>query len=381
MDANVSIVSLDEYTLKKATFALEKLLEPFGGLEWVKSGMKIIIKANLVMKKSPSAAATTHPILIEALSKMLVQKGATVIIGDSPGGVYTLPYLSLIYNSTGMSAIENKDSGILLNRNFEVGEARYDEAKVLKAFQYTKYLDEADAIINFCKLKTHGMMAYSGACKNLFGAIPGTRKPEYHYHYPNHSDFANILVDLVEYFKPTLHIADAVYGMEGNGPTAGTPRFIGALLASKNPHSLDVAGAHIMGLKCEDVPTLQKAVERNLTVDNVSKLNIHGDIESFVISDYKTVDTRKVTQIRRHGKIVNKAMETLLNHRPVLKYPQKCVGCGECFKTCPANAIVMQDKKPVINKKACIRCFCCQEFCPVGALAVHRSVAARILSK
>lgn len=381
MDANVSIVSLDEYTLKKATFALEKLLEPFGGLEWVKSGMKIIIKANLVMKKSPSAAATTHPILIEALSKMLVQKGATVIIGDSPGGVYTLPYLSLIYNSTGMSAIENKDSGILLNRNFEVGEARYDEAKVLKAFQYTKYLDEADAIINFCKLKTHGMMAYSGACKNLFGAIPGTRKPEYHYHYPNHSDFANILVDLVEYFKPTLHIADAVYGMEGNGPTAGTPRFIGALLASKNPHSLDVAGAYIMGLKCEDVPTLQKAVERNLTVDNVSKLNIHGDIESFVISDYKTVDTRKVTQIRRHGKFVNKAMETLLNHRPVLKYPQKCVGCGECFKTCPANAIVMQDKKPVINKKACIRCFCCQEFCPVGALAVHRSVAARILSK
>ncbi len=381
MDVNVSIFPQDEYTLKKATLALEGVLEPLGGLSWVKSGMKIVIKANLVMKKSPSAAATTHPILIEALSKMLVQKGATVIIGDSPGGVYTLPYLSLIYNSTGMSAIENKDSGIFVNRNFEVGEAHYAEAEILKSFQYTKYLDDADAIINFCKLKTHGMMAYSGACKNLFGAIPGTRKPEYHYHYPNHSDFANILVDLAEYFKPTLNIADAVYGMEGNGPTAGTPRFIGALLASKNPHSLDVAGAHIMGLKCEDVPTLKKAVERGLTVDSAAKLNIYGELEKFVVPDYKTVDARKVTEIKRHSRLINKTIETLLNHRPILKYPEKCVGCGECFKTCPANAIKMVDKKPEINKKNCIRCFCCQEFCPVGALAVHRSVAARILSK
>lgn len=381
MDVNVSIVPLDEYTLKKATAALFQVLEPFGGLEWVKAGMKIVIKANLVMKKAPSAAATTHPILIEALAKMLVQKGATVIIGDSPGGIYTLPYLSIIYNSTGMSAIENKDTGILLNRNFNVGEANYEQASILKHFQYTQYLDEADAIINFCKLKTHGMMAYSGACKNLFGAIPGTRKPEYHYHYPNHSDFANILVDLVEYFKPTIHIADAVYGMEGNGPTAGTPRFIGALLAAKNPHSLDVAGAHIMGLKCEDVPTLSAAVKRGLTADSVSKLNIYGDVESFVVSDYKTVDARKVTEIKSHGKLINKTIETFLNHRPVLKYPEKCIGCGECCRTCPASAIAMVDKKPVINKKSCIRCFCCQEFCPVGALAVHRSIMARILSK
>lgn len=381
MDAKVSIVPCDEYTLEKAIAALTCVLEPLGGLSWVKQGMKIVIKANLVMKKSPAAAATTHPILIEALAKMLTEKGASVVIGDSPGGIYTLPYLSLIYNATGMTALENKKKGIFLNRNFEVGEAVYPDGAVLKSFQYTKFLDEADAIINFCKLKTHGMMAYSGACKNLFGAIPGTRKPEYHYHYPKHEDFANILVDLVEYFKPTLHIADAVYGMEGNGPTAGTPRFIGALLASKNPHALDVAGAHIMGLQAKDVPTLSAAVKRGLAPDSVSNLQIYGKLEDFIVPDYKTVDARKITQIRSHGKIVNKTLETLLNHKPVLKHPEKCIGCRECFKTCPAKAIEMVDKRPVINKKTCIRCFCCQEFCPVGALGVHRSVIARVLSK
>ena len=43
--------------------------------------------------------------------------------------------------------------------------------KVAKDFTYTAWLDQADAIINFCKLKTHGMMGMSAAVKNLFGKI------------------------------------------------------------------------------------------------------------------------------------------------------------------------------------------------------------------
>ena len=44
-------------------------------------------------------------------------------------------------------------------------------------------------------------------------------KPEYHYKYPDPGDFANMLVDLNEYFKPRLCICDAITCMEGNGPT------------------------------------------------------------------------------------------------------------------------------------------------------------------
>ena len=41
-----------------------------------------------------------------------------------------------------------------------------------KHITYTAYLDDADAVISFCKLKSHGMLALSAATKNLFGAIP-----------------------------------------------------------------------------------------------------------------------------------------------------------------------------------------------------------------
>ena len=67
-----------------------------------------------------------------------------------------------------------------------------------RSFRYTAWLDGADAIIDLCKLKTHGMMAMTCGAKNLFGAILGTVKPEYHFRYPDPMDFARMIVDLDE---------------------------------------------------------------------------------------------------------------------------------------------------------------------------------------
>ena len=44
------------------------------------------------------------------------------------------------------------------------------------------------------------MMGMTNAVKNYFGVIPGTMKPEYHYKYPQISDFSNMLIDLLDVF-------------------------------------------------------------------------------------------------------------------------------------------------------------------------------------
>ena len=80
------------------------------------------------------------------------------------------------------------------------------------------------------------------------------------------------------------------------------------------------------------------------------------------------------------GRLVSKVLEKLLDSRPKLK-ESECVGCAKCESICPAKAIVMKDKKAVINREKCIRCFCCQEFCPTGAMKVHRTWIARMLVK
>ena len=379
----VSIVPLSEYSPESARAALTDVLMPIGGLDFVKPGMRIVIKANLVSAMAPDTAATTHHVLLSALSEMLAERGATVIIGDSPGGLYNAAFVGKVYRASGVTECE--EHGATLNRDFGERTANFEEAQVLHSFTYTSYLDGADAIINFCKLKSHGMMGMSCAAKNMFGTRPGIIKPEYHYRFPKYSDFANMLLDLDEYFHPVLSIADAVVGMEGNGPTAGTPRSIGCLMASHSPHTLDMLAARIIGIDPAGVPTVAAAIERGLLPDNVDEINVFGDAEKFYLTDFETVTEKRSLEFTGNGKnpikrLFGKIAGAILKTRPVLK-KDLCVGCGVCKNICPAKAIVIKDKKAIIDRSLCIRCFCCQEFCPKSAMKVRRTALGAIFHR
>ena len=374
---DVAVVRCKTYDVEAVKPALEEALNAVNGLDFVMPGMKIIIKPNLVSFKKPDAAATTHPALLEALVEMLLARGADVTIGDSPGGPHSLPLLNRVYAATGMDRLEKL--GAKLNRNMNEKTVDFPEGKVLKNFTYTEYLDEADAIIDFCKLKSHGMLGMSAAVKNLFGTIPGLKKPEVHYKFQNDAEFADMLVDLNEYFKPRLAICDAVVGMEGNGPTAGTPRQIGAIIASKSTYYADVVGAELIGMNIDGLPTLQAAYERGFAPASSKNLRVYGDIRALTVDDFKAPPVRGLSFMRK-GNVLHFISKAALEHKPTLK-KRFCVGCGECARMCPAKAIEMKNKKPPINREKCIRCFCCQEFCPHAAMVAHRPLAAKVLNK
>lgn len=374
----VSIVRCETYEPDAVKAALSAALAPIGGLDWVTPGMKIAIKANLMMRVKPERAATVHPQVATALCQLLIERGAQVVLGDSPGGPFTLSYLSAVYGGTGMRQI--LETGATLNEDFSIVEVSDPSAVRAKEFQVTNYLLEADAVIDLCKIKTHGLMAYTGACKNLFGAVPGMRKSEYHYRYNTHEMFADMLVDVCEWVKPRLSIGDAIMTMEGNGPSGGTPRLMGAILASCNPHAMDVAGAHLMNLGVEDVPTLKTAHARGLVAGNVSALTVYGDLESFVIPDFQLTPQHDVRLWGSKNTAIAKVLSDMFASRPKVEIA-RCTGCGECKKVCPASAITLEQRHAEIDKKKCIACFCCQEFCPQGVITVHRPLIARVLNK
>ena len=316
----VSAVGCDSYDEKEVYSALSEALEVIGGLDNIKQGTKVAIKANLVTFMKPERAATTHPVMLCALVKMLKEKGAEVVIGDSPGGLYTSAFVGRVYSATGMN--EAVKIGASLNDDYSQEEAIFEDAKVAKRFTYTAFLDKADVIINFCKLKSHGMIGMSAAVKNMFGTIPGTIKPEYHFKYPDQSDFANMLVDLNEYFKPCLSIVDGVIGMEGNGPTQGSPRKIGVVLASKSPYLIDRVCAHIIGMKADEVPTVKASVERGLCPERLDDISIFGDVEKFVLPDFDVIKVSQSLQFYGNsafGKLKGKLFEACLSSKPVLK--------------------------------------------------------------
>jgi uncharacterized protein (DUF362 family)/NAD-dependent dihydropyrimidine dehydrogenase PreA subunit len=377
----VSIIPCADYRPDTCEAALNALLEPLGGLDWVTPGMRVAIKANLVAAAKPEKAVTTHPALLTALTKLLLSRGASVVIGDSPGNLFNATVLNRVYSVSGLEEAEK--AGAELNRDFSEKQAYYADAVQAKTFSYTGWLDGADAIINFCKLKSHGMMSLSAAAKNMFGAVPGTKKPEYHYRFPNPNDFADMIVDLDTYFKPVLHLCDAVVAMEGNGPTQGKPKQLGCLLASGDPHRLDVLAATLIGLTPAEVPTIAAANRRGLTPLTVDELTVAGEWKPFLRDDFELIRNRNSNLFVSNKTIFGKAAQGFLNaclaSRPQVR-SGACVGCGRCRDVCPAHAIAIEKGKAVVDRKKCIKCFCCQEFCPVGAMRVHRTPIARILT-
>lgn len=374
----MGITACGSYGAAEVADSLERLLDDVGGLDWVEPGMRIAVKTNLLSGSAPEKAVVTHPAVLSALCRLLTARGASVTVGDSPGGPFTEGHLRRVYRLSGMEQVER--AGARLNMDVGQREASFPGGKVLRQLTCTSWLTDADAVISCCKLKTHAMMGMSANVKNLFGAIPGTMKPEYHFRFPDHRDFADMLVDINEYLRPRLYITDAVVGMEGNGPASGTPRKIGALLAGTDPYGLDLLCARIIGLSPEQVPTITAAMERGLCGKEPDRAEISGDPEPFVIKDFQTIRQLRGIEFGDHmPKWLVPVGRLALQARPRASR-RTCIGCGKCGRVCPARAITMVNKYPSIDTEKCIRCFCCQEFCPEGAMKVHRPLIARVLN-
>lgn len=377
-DTLVKALPCGSYEPSEVRGALQKVIEETVGWDWLRPGMRVGIKLNLCAAKKPEAAATTHPVMAAELTRLLVERGAEVVLGDSPGGPFSGVYLHRVYDACGLSLCE--EAGGMLNEDYGNETVAFPEGKSIREYACCSWLCRCDALINFSKLKSHGLMGMTAAVKNLYGVIPGTVKSEYHYLHTDPADFADMLVDLNESVRPVLCLVDAVTVMEGNGPTMGSPRSMGLVLGGSSPYELDRLCAALLGIQESEIPYLQAAKARGL-------LSPEGK------ADPETVSQWKLTAFERSGatsswfiltdrdkplqKLAKKAMYVLLRSRPVVT--EGCTGCGHCARDCPAKAIDIRDGKAYIQRRACVRCFCCQEFCPTGAMKVQRSLPARVL--
>lgn len=378
----VSILSCKEYEHKSVKAVLLKSIEHLGGLEkYIQKNEKVLLKINLLMKKTPEEATTTHPVFVQCLAEILMEYGADVLIGDSPGGPFNERMLKGIYKATGTAYAAEK-SGAKLNFNTNQMEVQNPKGLLLKKLTVVEMLKDIDKVISVSKLKTHGMAKMTGAVKNMFGTVPGALKAEYHLNMPKADDFANSLIDICLYSAPVLSFMDAIVGMEGDGPSSGTPRAIGAVLASNSPFALDLAAAKIIHLSADAVPTIRNSIQRGLCVSELSDLTLLGDtIEDFIITDFKAP---KISNINPFSGKMPAFVEQFLNNnlqpRPVFLH-DKCIGCRDCYNNCPPKTIEMVDHRPVVHLDKCIRCFCCQELCPEKAVEIHRPLLFKMISK
>ncbi|MBQ4135314.1 MAG: DUF362 domain-containing protein [Methanocorpusculum sp.] len=358
--------------------AVEKAVKAAGGLPNV-NGKRVLLKPNLLSDAAIDRAVTTHPAVIYAVGKMIIDAGGILTIADSPGAgiMYNQRSLKRVYHKCGIEDVA-KELGIELNYDTGYQERSIPEGVVMKRFTVINQVCDAEVIISVCKLKTHMFAHFSGAVKNTFGVVPGLDKPVFHSRFPDFTDFAEMLVDLNELIKPDMVIMDAVIGMEGNGPMGGSPKEVGYILASKSVYGLDVTAQTLIGMAPESIATTISALRRGLIDDEVE---VEGD-EVIPVTDFTPPSTYRVEvkeswhkkniyrRLQRVGKIY--APSPVINNK-------KCVGCGQCVRICPVKAAKIVQKKATFDLTNCIRCYCCHEMCQYDAIDMKRSAIGTLV--
>ena len=356
-----------------------ELLDYLGGIKkYVNKGERVLIKPNLLMRKSYEDAVTTHPMVVRCMAEILINEcEASVVIADSPGGDFTTEVMDAIYDTTGMKEIAAQ-TGAKLNYNFKEKMADNNDGQHLKKIRAAEFIYDADKIISIPKLKTHSMMTYTGAVKNLFGIIPGIAKAEYHLHMAGYDKFADALIDICLLAKPTLTIMDAIVSMDGNGPSAGNKKNTNTIMASADPFVLDKVCCDLIGFPVEIVPTVAQSVIRNLCKSDNDDVEIKGAVD-VCLKPFQMPDSINDVFLKT-DQFDDKYVDDNIKAKPACDH-DKCVKCMVCKQHCPAKAISFVENKITIDLSNCIRCYCCQELCPFKAIKIRRSYLLKALLK
>ncbi len=372
--SDVSLVRCADYEREATMAATRQAVDLLGGMAaFVKSGDLVLIKPNLLKAKSPDSAVTTHPEVVRAVIRLVHECGGRSMVGDSPG----MGDLKKVAEKTGILDVVIEEGSELTELTDVVqvkNSGRY------RRFEVARVAHEADVIINLPKLKTHGMTMLTGAVKNIFGCIPGKRKIQWHFNAGvNHDLFMRMLVELYACLNPQITIMDAVIGMEGTGPGSGDPRWIGAILASRDGVALDVVAGKIVGVPPEALPLIKAAAGAGFGATCLDRIRILGEaLEHVAVSQYRLpLRTHLEWQLPEWARGYIKNAFTV---KPVINHAQ-CIQCGICQGHCPQKAIYSEGKHLQIRYRGCIRCFCCQEFCPQGAITISSGWMLSLLPK
>ena len=373
MKTPVSIVKCSSYDEAEVLKGLRQSIDLVGGIKnFVKSGDHVLLKPNLLYGKAPEKAVTTHPSIVKGMIQIVREAGGIPFIGDSP----SIGSLTRAAEKAGIKRVADENKCPLMEFDKPIFPPK-GEGRFFKQLEIDQRVLEADVVINLPKWKTHGMMLLTLGVKNLFGCIPGTRKALWHLKAgEDRKLFAQMLIDLYQIIQPSLTILDGIVGMEGNGPGSGDPIQLGLILTSRDPLSLDQVVCDLLRIPRKSLMTNQVAFEEGMGKDGIEVVGER--LEEIKIHRFRLpAPSSPDWDLPR---FLQKALKNALTSKPVVD-EEVCNACNRCLEICPPKVLRREERGLAFDYGKCIRCFCCQEVCPEGAISIQPGWALKFIGK
>ena len=241
------------------------------------SGYKrVLIKVNFITTKTWDTGATTDPLVVEAIIKKLKHLPVEIYVVESDA---TMTNADKAFEATGMKEMCKQNGVQCLNLRHvkERVKIAIPNGETLRSITVPRIVTES-AIISAAKLKTHNATKVTLGMKNMFGLLPDKFKGKYHAR-----GISKVVVDINTVLKPALTLIDGFVGMEGKGPTDGTPIKMDLIIAGKDVVATDATAARVMGFDPMEISHIRRAYEKGL-----------GNIENIEIVGSKLEDVRQV---------------------------------------------------------------------------------------
>lgn len=251
------------YAVKDLT---RMVFDAAGGIkQFISKGDVVVVKPNLSWARQPQLAATTHPEVLEAVIELCRDAGAGKVrivdhtIHDARR-CFAISGAGKVAKKTGADLIYPRSS---LMRRMKIRGERLD---VWPVFVPTV---EADKLINLPVAKHHALTTLTLGMKNWIGSVGGNRSAL-------HQDIHQTIVDLAQFFKPTVTLIDAIRIMTRNGPSGGSASDVAVkntLILSDDPVAADAKAALIFGRKPKSLGFIRLAQKHGLGGYNFTDLN------------------------------------------------------------------------------------------------------------